>query len=331
MAIVNWGILSTAKIAQKELIPAFLRSTNAKVTAIATGSGIERAQQVAQKFSIEKAYDNNNALLEDSSIDAVYIPLPNHLHKKWVIEAAKKRKHILCEKPAALTANEVIEMKEACEQNGVIFMEGFMYQFHPQHERVRQIIDSGEIGEISYMRASFSFLLANKENTIKMNDQGGGCIYDIGCYPIHSIRNILREEPTHIQTQAKYDETYKVDTDVYTYMEFASGRRAVFDASFNQMRRSEYEVVGTEGRVIVPRAYRPDWNGGDGLVIVEKSGISRTETLNADQYRNQIEVISAAILDGKIKSELSFDNTFANMHVIDACFKSMKSGKLVQL
>ncbi len=150
---------------------------------------LKRQIEVAKRFSIEKTYDSYEKLLDDPDIDAVYIPLPNHLHKKWVIEAAKKGKHILCEKPAAISSDEVREMENACKENGVLFMEAFMYYFHPQHERVKEIIDAGEIGDVSYMQAGFSFYLdeGRRTNSIKMSDEtGGGSIYDVGCYAIHS-------------------------------------------------------------------------------------------------------------------------------------------------
>src|SRR5699024_125214 len=141
---IRWGVLSTAKIAQKELIPAIKRAVNAEVTGIASSSE-EKAKEVAQKFSIQKVYSSYEQLLDDPEIDAVYIPLPNHLHKEWVIKAANKGKHILCEKPAAVNAAEFEEMQAVCEEQDVIFMEAFMYHFHPQHERVKEIIASGEI------------------------------------------------------------------------------------------------------------------------------------------------------------------------------------------
>ena len=173
MSTVKWGILSTAGIARKQLIPAFGRATNAEVVAIASSSGIEKAKEVADKFSIEKAYGNYESLLDDPAIDAVYIPLPNHLHKKWTIAAAKKGKHILCEKPAAVNTDEFQEMKSICMEHQVIFMEAFMYQFHPQHERARKIIDSGEIGEVSYIRAAHSFYLLRGEKTPSSRNESG--------------------------------------------------------------------------------------------------------------------------------------------------------------
>lgn len=331
MSKVNWGILSTAGIAQKELIPAFQRATNAKVTAIASGSGIEKAQAVADKFSIEKAYECYEMLLDDPAIDAVYIPLPNHLHRKWVITAAKKGKHILCEKPAAVNAAEFQEMQAVCEEHNVTFMEGFMYQFHPQHERVKEIIDSGEIGEVSYMRAAHTFFMKDPETNVRVKYQeGGGSLYDIGCYAIHAIRNVLGKEPETVHVEAVKDAA-GIDTAAYAYFTFADGTRATFDTSFDLADRNEYEVAGTKGRIRVPRAFRPDRNGGDGLVIVEKAGESRTETINIDQYRAQVEHISQAILNGDHKLDQDYENTLGNMRVIDACVESMKTGARVAL
>lgn len=332
MSKVNWGILSTAGIAQKQLIPAFKRAMNAEVAAVASSSGMEKAKEVADKFSIEKAYDSYEKLLDDPAIDAVYIPLPNHLHKQWTIAAAKKGKHILCEKPAAVNVAEFQEIKAVCTEHQVIFMEAFMYQFHPQHERVRQIMKSGEIGKVTYVRAAHTFYMKDQEDNVRMKYQaGGGSLYDIGCYAIHVIRNVLRAEPESVQVQAVKEATRQIDTDVFAYLTFPNGIRATFDSSFSLTDRNEYEVVGTKGRILIPRAFRPDKNGGDGLVIVEKQGVTRTETLNSDQYRDQVEHISRAILNGNQMSEQDYENTLGNMRVIDACVESMETGECVNL
>lgn len=332
MSKVNWGILSTAGIAQKELIPAFERAMNAEVIAIASSSGIEKAQKVADKFSIEKAYDSYEKLLDDPAIEAVYIPLPNHLHKKWTIAAAKKGKHILCEKPAAVNEAEFQEMKEVCMEHQVVFMEAFMYQFHPQHERVRQIIDSGDIGDVSYMRAAHSFFMKDMDSNVRMKYQeGGGSLYDVGCYAIHAIRNVLSAEPETVHVHAVKDLESGIDTNSYAYLTFPNGVQATFDSSFTLEDRHEYEVVGTKGRILVPRAFRPDKNGGDGLVIIETQGVTRTETINTDQYRAQVEHISQAILNADLKVDQDYQDTLRNLRVIDACVQSMESGEHVVL
>ncbi|SFB00677.1 Predicted dehydrogenase [Lentibacillus halodurans] len=329
MGFVKWGILSTANIAQTELIPAIKRSKNAQVTAIASASG--KASKAANTFKIPKSFNRYEELLDDPEIEVVYIPLPNHLHKEWVIKAAKNGKHILCEKPAVLTSDDMADIKSVCEENRVLFMEGFMYYFHPQHDRVKDIIASGEIGDVNFVRSSFSFLLTNTENNIRMDsEKGGGSFYDIGCYSVHAIRHILNSEPVSVHVHAKCDANDGVDTDAVTYMQFPDGIMTVFDNSFRMASRNEYEVVGTKGRIFLPRAYRPDWNGGDGLIIVETDGIRREETINEDQYKAEVEHFSDVILNGT-KVAHTMQNSASNLKVIEACLKSIDKGEQVFL
>jgi D-xylose 1-dehydrogenase (NADP+, D-xylono-1,5-lactone-forming) len=329
MEKVRWGILSTAKIAQKSLIPAFERANNAVVTGIASSSG--KAEEAAAQFNIAKAYSSYEAMLQDPDIDAVYIPLPNHLHKKWTIEAAKRGKHILCEKPASLTAEETKEMVDFCRESNVKFMEAFMYQFHPQHERVREIIKSGEIGEVKYMRASFSFFLAQPEGNVRMDsEKGGGSLYDVGCYAIHSIRKILGAEPVEVDVHANIDSDYQVDTSAFGYMKMENGVHAHFDCSFDMVFRAEYEVIGTEGQIKVPRAFRPDNHGGEGLVIVQIGEETREEKIVADIYREEVEHISQVILENGEPS-YSGENAIQNMRVIEACYQSIHTGNIIKL
>jgi D-xylose 1-dehydrogenase (NADP+, D-xylono-1,5-lactone-forming) len=329
MKKVRWGILSTASIAQQALIPAFERANNAVVTGIASSSG--KAEEVAAQFNIAKTYSSYEAMLQDPEIDAVYIPLPNHLHKKWTLEAAKHGKHILCEKPASLTAAETKEMVEFCTESNVKFMEAFMYQFHPQHERVREIIKSGEIGEVKFMRASFSFFLAQPEGNVRMDsEKGGGSLYDVGCYGIHSIRSILGTEPVEVHVHANVDSDYQVDISAFGHMKMENGVHAHFDCSFDMVFREEYEVIGTQGQIKVPRAFRPDNYGGEGLVIVQKEGVTREEKIVADIYREEVEHISQVILeDGE--PAYTGENAIQNMRVIEACYQSIKTGNIIKL
>ncbi|WP_067841968.1 Gfo/Idh/MocA family protein [Amphibacillus sediminis] len=326
---VRWGILSTAGIAQFEVIPAMIRSNNATVTAIASLSG--RAQEVAQLFKIEKAFDSYDQLLDDPDIDAVYIPLPNHLHKEWTVKAAKKKKHILCEKPGALTAKDIEEIQQVCHQHQVIYMEGFMYYLHPQHQRVHQLIKTGEIGDIKQFRARFSFHLTDRADNIRMDpSMGGGSLYDIGCYTIHAMRNILGEEPTSVHTEAIIDPTYHVETSAVSFFNFSSGITAILESSFDMFGQDEYEIIGTEGRIKVPRAFRPDNRGGEGIVVLDKGHFVRSESFSNDLYRDEIEHISHAILT-KSEPILTIDNTLNNMKVIDACLESISTKQKVAI
>ncbi|GAE30978.1 Gfo/Idh/MocA family protein [Halalkalibacter hemicellulosilyticus] len=330
MKALQWGVLSTAKIGQTQMIPAIQRSKNGEVAAIASSS--ERAAEIAESLSIKKIYDSYEDLLADPDIDAIYIPLPNHLHKKWVIEAAKHRKHILCEKPAALTADDTEEMVNVCHNQGVTFMEAFMYQFHSQHERVRKIIASGEIGEVKLIKGSFSFLLEDRSGNIRADaKKGGGSLFDVGCYPVHSIRHILGTEPLSIQAYGEVDPERGIDLSVFAHMKMANGVNAMFDCSFDMTNRNEYEVIGSKGVIRVPRAYRPDVvNEGEGLIIVEAGGDVRTETVIDDQYKNQVEHFAKAVLETQ-DPFYPGEQSIRNMKVIDACYESLRSGHRIMI
>lgn len=296
MSKIRWGILSTANIARTQLIPAIFRAENAEVTAIASRG--PKVHEVAAGLNIAKAYESYDELLNDQEIDAVYIPLPNHLHKEWVFKAAKKGKHILCEKPIALTAEEAIEMVQICKEQNVKFMEAFMYQLHPQHERVRYIIASGEIGEVKLFKSSHSFYLENRDGDIRMKkEMGGGSLYDVGCYSIHAIRNILQSEPVEVHGFAEFDPATNVDLSAIVFLKLANGIPAVIDCSFDMTDRNEYEVVGTKGSIKVPFAFRPDVaNGGVGHIIVETGRVKRKENIRGDIYKLEVEHFSNAIL-----------------------------------
>lgn len=327
MEKVRWGILSTANIGLTQVLPAIQRSENGAVLAIASESG--KAGAAAEKYQIPKSYDSYEDLLKDPEIDAVYIPLPNHLHKKWAIEAARNGKHVLCEKPAALNAEEAEEVAKAFQASGVKFMEAFMYQFHPQHQRVQEIIQSGEIGDIKMMRSSFSFYLDDKETNIRMaKEKGGGSIYDVGCYSIHAIRNILGAEPVEVSVQGVIDPDSQVDVSAFGYVKLENGIHATFDCSFEMVFRHEYEVVGTKGRIHVPRAFRPDVNEGEGLVIVNSEKGERTEQLFGDPYLLQVSHFAEAILKNR-DPVYQIENTLQNMRVIDQCYESLEKNKCV--
>ncbi|WP_027964127.1 Gfo/Idh/MocA family protein [Halalkalibacillus halophilus] len=326
---INFGILSTANIAQKALIPAMQRAENVELTAIASGSG--KASEVANVFNIEKSYDQYEELLDDSEVEAVYIPLPNHLHKEWVIKSAEAGKHILCEKPAGLNAAEIDEMKEACGRHGVVFMEAFMYQFHSQHQRVKELISSGEIGEVKLMRASFSFPLANPEGNIRVDQaKGGGCVYDVGSYCLHTFRNILEDTADSVWVRGNVDQSFQVETSATGMIQMNSGVEALFDCGFHTQLRHEYEVIGSEGTIRVPRAYRPDAFGGEGIVQIEKDNSIQTERYQSDQYMEQVDHFADVISNGgEIRN--GFNQTRENMEFIDACYESLNRGTTVKL
>jgi len=327
---VRFGIISAAAIAKDVMIPAIRRAQGAEVVAIASESG--KASQAARELGIPKAYDNYEQLLDDPDIDAVYIPLPNSLHAEWTIRAAQKKKHVLCEKPASLCEKDVRCMIETCEENGVLFMEAFMYQFHPQHERVKQLLADGAIGDIKYMRTHFSFYLQDRETNIRMNHElGGGSLFDVGCYCVHSTRHILDAEPVELFVQSHFDPHRSVDLTSNGWMKMENGVLAQFTCSFDMFFQNGYEVVGTKGKIVVPRAYRPDVDGGEGrITVMTDDGNVREETASGDQYALQIEHFSRSILEGT-PLLYSSERMIKQARALDACRTSMKTGAIVRL
>ncbi|MEH7238157.1 Gfo/Idh/MocA family protein [Bacillus sp. JJ1562] len=329
MSKIRWGVLGTANIARTQLIPAIIRAKNSEIIAISSRGS--KAHELAKEFNIPKAYEDYDELLNDKEVDAVYIPLPNHLHKRWVIEAAKQGKHVLCEKPAALTSDEAIEMIQICREQNVKFMEGFMYQFHPQHERVKEIIASEEIGEVKLIRASHTYYMENRDTNIRMGkDMGGGSLYDVGCYAIHAIRNISQSEPIEVQAHAVIDSATGIDLSTYGFFNLANGITAIFDCSFDMTRRQEYEVIGTKGMIKVPYAFRPDFNGHVGQVIVQTAGLTREEKIQGDIFRLEVEHFSNAILYDSDPINTGVSTTH-NMRVIESCYESIQTSALVKV
>ncbi|WP_113927278.1 Gfo/Idh/MocA family oxidoreductase [Bacillus sp. P14.5] len=333
MSVVKWGILSTANIAKKAMIPALKNCENAEITAIASNSG--KAEETANEYSIPKAYQSYEELLEDPDIQAVYIPLPNTMHKEWVMNAAEKGKHVLCEKPAALNVEDAEAMAEACRLNNVLFMEAFMYQFHPQHKRVRELIAEGVIGEVRHMRSAFTFKFdfeKNKQNIRLDKNLGGGSIWDVGCYCIHSTRYILGQEPKEVYVNASIHEGFGVDTKAAGILSFENGMTASFECSFEQPMRDFYEISGTKGTIKVPFAYRSDRfvDGEVSIVILDEKGEEKKEVLKGNQYEIQAAHFGHCILNGE-KPVYSSEDTIRNIKAIQACYESLKLNSPVRL
>ncbi len=327
MQKIRWGVLSTANIAREAFIPAALASKYADVIAI--GSENDSVEIIAKDFNIANVYPNYEELLDCDDIDAVYIPLPNSLHEKWVKKAAEKGKHVLCEKPAALSEKSLEEMVTVCQENNVLFMEAFMYQFHPQHERVKEIMRQGEIGEIQQIEASFSFELNQNTPNIRLSKElGGGSLFDVGCYCIHTFSLLLESPPREVSAWANKEE---VDLTANGKLVYDNGVQAVFECSFEKPFKHEYTISGTEGKIIVSRAYRPDVIQGEGIIQIFKDGCNpRTESLWANPYVNQIDYFSKAILNGGLNEKL-LHNSFLTIKVIEACYRSIETGTSINL
>ena len=322
--VVRWGILSTANIGVRKVIPAISKAERCEVVAIASRDG-ERAARAADELGIPRAHDGYEALLSDPEVDAVYIPLPNSQHAAWTIAAARAGKHVLCEKPLAMTAAEAEEMVRACATEGVLLMEAFMYRLHPSWEAVRELVASGRIGRLRAVQSWFSYFNDDPNDIRNVAELGGGALYDIGCYSINLSRMLFEGEPTRIEASVTRDAT---GTDVLTsaILAFDDGV-ATFTCSTRAERDQRVHIYGTDGRIsiAIPFNIPPDrptevfvTSGGDPPVSPD------TETLTfepADMYAIQAERFANTVLDDR-PLPIPPEDGVGNMRVIEAIFRA---------
>lgn len=329
---LRWGILSTSSIAQSAVMPGIHQSERGEIVAIASRDA-DKAADVAVEFNIQRSYGTYEELLADENVDAVYIPLPNHLHKEWTIAAAKAGKHILCEKPVALNADEAAEMVDVCQREGVIFAEAFMYRYHPKHARVKEIIASGEIGEIRALHANFTCNNSEDlENVRYKKAMGGGSIYDVGCYPISMARMILGHEPTAATVHAFFSPEHDdVDMMASGMLEFPGSIALTFDCGLWAFSRCYYEVLGTKGSIELPNAFGWERTNEPPQILVHTSEGSREERGGVmNSFSLEADAFADAVLDG-IPLPYSPEDAVNNMKVIDACLHSARTSLRVKL
>ncbi|AMQ06228.1 Gfo/Idh/MocA family protein [Sporosarcina psychrophila] len=293
---VRWGIMSTASIGKRSVIPGIQESKRNVVAAVASRS-LENAQAYADELGIQKAYGSYEELLNDPSIDAVYIPLPNHLHKEWTLKAAKAGKHILCEKPIALDETEAKEMVDACTKAGVILAEAFMYRHQKRYEDIKIRIKNGEIGDIRGIHAVFTFNGAEDTGNIRFTKEwGGGSIYDVGCYPISAARFLLDEEPLAVTAHAFFSSEHgNVDMMASGMMEFSNGVALTFDCSMWAEFRNELEILGSKGRIVMKAAFL----GDQSYEIIKDGQTNKILDGNINPYALQADNFAESVLDGK--------------------------------
>lgn len=321
---LKWGILGCAGIAKRAVIPGLHLSELNEVAAIASRD-TENAKKTAEEHNIGTAYGSYEALLADDSIDVIYIPLPNHLHREWTIRAAEAGKHILCEKPLALTQKEAAEMVEACAGAGVLLSEAFMYRYHPRYQMMKELIAAGEIGEIRGIRSAFTFNNAgHKENVRYRKDWGGGSIYDVGCYPINAARLLLGKEPEAVTVQALFSPEHDdVDMMASGLVEFDGAVSLTFDCGMWAAFRNPLEVLGTDGLIEVPSAYVTGEPGSANFFISSKGQRKEIEVPYVNAYTAQADHFARAI-NGEATLQFGASDALNNMKVIDACLLSAR-------
>lgn len=308
--IINWGILGFARIAKQSFIPALLRAENSSLKAIASNSA-ERRDECRSLYPHCTVYQSYNEILKDPAIDALYIPLPNHLHKEWTKRAAEHGKHVLCEKPLALTESDAREMSESCSSKGLLLAEAFMYRYNDKIKTVRNTIKKGVLGEIKYIHAEFRFLLERPGDYRFNASMGGGSLYDVGCYPIDFLTLLIDETPYDITARKVLHNG--VDIQCEALISYPSGLIASIGCGFNAAERVNASITGTNGTLDIPDTF---W-GKQGSLTLHLNGTTETIPIQeSDSYRLEIEDFANSILEKK-QITFSLDQTFKNLNLLE--------------
>lgn len=328
MEPVKWGWIGDAHIARAHVIPGMMKSDLCDVTALASRNP-EKAKATAEKFGVSKIYGSYEDLLADSEIEAVYIPLPNHLHVPMAAQAARAGKHVLCEKPLALTADEARTLIDVRDETGKIIQEAFMVHTSPQWLRARELVQSGAIGEVKAFHWYFTYFNDDPENVRNKADIGGGALYDIGCYPVTTARFILGAEPKRVVSLMDRDPKFGTDRLESVMMDFGDGVQASFITSTQLADHQRATILGTKGRIEVTVACNSFADRPNSILIDDGSQLgnlsSKTETFPIfDQYTIEAEEFSKAVR-GERQPATSLEDSVANMAVLDAIFKSAES------
>jgi predicted dehydrogenase len=326
---VKWGVLGAASIAVRKVIPGMQQGEYCDVAAIASRD-LSKARSAAASLKIGKAYGSYEQLLADPEIEAIYNPLPNHLHVPWSIKAMEAGKHVLCEKPIALNAAEARTLLPVRDRAGVKIGEAFMVRTHPQWVRTRELIREGRVGELRAIVGVFSYFNRDAKNVRNKPEWGGGGLMDIGCYPITMSRFMYAAEPLRMSGVLERDPEFGTDRLASAILEF-SGGQAVFTCSTQMVPYQRMQFLGTKGRIEIEIPFNAPPNKATRIFVDDGSDVGGTgikvETIPAcDQYTIQGDVFSKAILEGR-QVPVPLEDAIANMAVIDAIFRAAESGR----
>ncbi|HYW43046.1 MAG TPA: Gfo/Idh/MocA family oxidoreductase [Bryobacteraceae bacterium] len=328
MKKVRWGVLGVARIATTKVIPAMQQGELSEIVGIASRDRA-KAAEAARQLGIPRAYGSYEEMLADPEIEAVYNPLPNHLHVPWSIRAAEAGKHVLCEKPVGMNAAEARSLIAARDRTGVVIGEAFMIQTHPQWLRTVELVRSGRIGQLRFAMGSFGYFKLEPDNIRNIAEYGGGGLMDIGCYPIKTSRMIFGEEPVRVESVIVRDPRFGTDILTSAILEFPSGH-CIFSCSTQVVLHQSMQFFGTTGRIELEVPYNAKAGGTSRILIddgrdVFGSGITVEEFPPCDQYTIQGDLFSRAIREGGAPP-VPLEDAVKNMEVIDAVFRSGRTG-----
>jgi predicted dehydrogenase len=326
---IRWGVLSTAKIAREKVVPAMKAGKYCDVIAIASRN-IERGKQVADPLGISRVYGSYEELLNDAEVDAVYIPLPNHMHVEWAIKALEANKHVLCEKPIALSSSQASTLLQAAEQRPHLqVMEAFMYRFHPQWQQAKKLVGDGQLGELRTIQSFFSYYNVDPNNIRNKINSGGGGLMDIGCYCISLSRFLFAAEPERAFGIVELDPNTKTDRIVSGVLDFSRGT-STFTCSTQLMPYQRVNILGTNGRIEIEIPFNAPPDKTTRLSLYTKNGHEEFIFDPVDQYTLQGDLFSKAIIDNT-PVPTPLEDSLNNMKVIEAIFESSTSGAWIKI
>ena len=314
-AKVRWGILSTANIGRR-VIPAIQASRNGVVAAVASRT-LEGAQAFAAEMDIPRALGSYEALLAEGGIDAIYVPLPNSMHAEWSVKCAGAGIPTLCEKPFAKDAFEAQSIVDAFERRGVLLAEAFMYRFHPQHAKVKEIVAAGGIGDLQLINSSFTFPISGEGNIRLSKRLAGGALMDVGCYCINLMRFMTGEEPTRVTASARIGKSTGVDELLAGTLDFPSGVIGHFETGLRAYRQHSYTLKGSAGMITVPTSFVPHKTADTVVRHWQGDDYNEHQIPAIDHYQLMVEDFADALLEGRPPRFAPAD-AVSNMVVVDA-------------
>jgi predicted dehydrogenase len=325
---IRWGVLGIAKIAIEKVIPAIQRGATGEVLAIASRS-MDKARSAANRLGIERSYGSYEELLADPAIDAVYNPLPNHLHVPWSVRAMEAGKHVLCEKPIAVDAGQAAQLVEARQRTGRLVMEAAMVRTHPRWLGARELVRGGRLGEMRSVIGFFSYFNESPENVRHQRGTGGGCLLDIGFYPITMSRFIFDAEPRRVLGRLDIDPRFGVDRLASAILDFPAGH-AVFTCSSQLSPHQSFDILGTRGRIAIEIPWsmphdRPSRLLVEGIARAGKEGPEEVWFPACDQWGVQCDRFCEAVVSGG-PAPVPIEDAVANMRVLDAVARSARTG-----
>ncbi len=325
--VLRVGVLGASDIAVNTVIPALRKSKKVRVSALASRD-VHRAKQKAGELEIEHSFGSYEELLDSNSVDTVYVSVPNSVHAEWTLKALTKGKHVMCEKPLAMTSEEVIRMIRLSRGKSLVLMEAFMYRFHPRNEAVFRMIHEGKIGAVRAVESAFSYVLDNENSYLMSRELGGGALYDVGCYCVNVSRTVTGMEPVEVFGTMNMSKTM-VDMTYAGVIRFQNGVLSSFHVSMNEEPRFYYRVIGEKGLIDVPWAF-VSFGKQTHIVLQRNEKQEMIEFKRTNEYRLEFEHFADVVFE---KAHLRYDTEDAlkNTYVIEALMKSAQEGKPVKM